>query len=98
MGKGTRYNDEFKQEAVNQVVLHGYSVADVSQRLGISNKSLYDWIKIFSKPKRQRDDEADLRTENARLKRELKRAQEERDILKEAARYFAGESKSATRS
>jgi transposase len=98
MGKGTRYNDEFKQEAVNQVVLHGYSVADVSQRLDISNKSLYDWIKVFGKPKKQRDDEAELRTENARLKRELKRAQEERDILKEAARYFAGESKNATRS
>ena len=49
------------------------------------------------KPKKRRDDEADLRTENARLKRELKRAQEERDILKEAARYFAGES-NATRS
>jgi len=98
MGKGTRYNDEFKQEAVNQVVVHGYSVADVSQRLGISNKSLYDWIKIFSTPKKQRDADADLRTENARLKRELKRAQEERDILKEAAVFFAGESKNATRS
>lgn len=98
MGKGTRYNDEFKQEAVNQVEVHGYSVADVSQRLGISNKSLYDWIKIFSKPKKQRDSEADLRTENARLKRELKRTQEERDILKGAAVFFAGESKNATRS
>ena len=28
MGKGIRYSDEFKQEAVNQVVVHGYSVAD----------------------------------------------------------------------
>jgi len=103
MGKGTRYNDEFKQEAVNRVVVHGYSVSDVSQRLGISNKSLYDWIKRFSKPKKQRDADADLRTENARLKRELKRAEEERDILKEAAvffagEFFAGESKNATRS
>ena len=98
MGKGTRYNDEFKQEAVNQVVVHGYSVADVSERLGISNKSLYGWVKVFSKPKKQRDEESDLRAENARLKRELKRAQQERDILKEAAVFFAGESKSATRS
>lgn len=98
MGKGTRYNDEFKQEAVNQVVVHGYSVADVSQRLGISNKSLYDWIKIFSKPKKLREEESDLRTEVARLKRELKRTTEERDILKEAAVFFAGESKNATRS
>ena len=84
MGKGTRYNDEFKQEAVNQVVVHGYSVADVSERLGISNKSLYDWIKVFSKPKKQRDEESDLRAENARLKRELKRAQQ--SIL-EAVKY-----------
>ena len=98
MPKGIRYSDEFKQEAVNQVVVHGYSVLEVAERLGVSNKSLYDWIKVFSKPKKQREEEADLRAENARLKRELKRAQQERDILKEAAVFFAGESKNATRS
>lgn len=98
MGKGIRYSDEFKQEAVNQVVVHGYSVLEVAERLGVSNKSLYDWIKVFSKPKKQREEDADLRAENARLKRELKRAQQERDILKEAAVFFAGESKNATRS
>ena len=97
MGKGIRYSDEFKQEAVNQVVVHGYSVNEVSQRLGISTKSLYVWAKKFSKP-RQRENEADLQAENARLKRELRRAQQERDILKEAAVFFAGESKNATRS
>lgn len=97
MPKGIRYSDEFKQEAVNQVVVHGYSVLEVAERLGVSNKSLYDWIKVFSKPKKQREEDADLRAENARLKRELKRAQQERDILKEAAVFFAGESKNATR-
>jgi transposase len=59
---------------------------------------LYVWIKKFSKPRQQRENETDLRAENARLKRELRRAQQERDILKEAAVFFAGESKSATRS
>lgn len=98
MGKGIRYSDEFKQEAVNQVVIHSYSVLDVSQRLGVSNKSLYHWIKTFSKPKPQRAEEADLSAEVARLKRELKRTQQERDILKEAAVFFAGESKNVTRS
>ena len=98
MGKGIRYTDEFKQEAVNQVVVHGYPVGEVSQRLGISTKSLYVWIKKFSKPRQQRENETDLRAENARLKRELRRAQQERDILKEAAVFFAGESKNATRS
>jgi transposase-like protein len=31
MSKGTRYTTEFKQEAVNQVIKHGYSVNDVSE-------------------------------------------------------------------
>lgn len=97
MSKGTRYTPEFKQEAVNQVIVHGYGVLDVSTRLGISNKSLYAWIKQYSKPPQQREAEQDLLAENARLKRELKRAQQERDILKEAAVFFAGESKSAIR-
>lgn len=98
MAKGIRYSDEFKQEAVNQVAIHGYSVADVADRLGISTKSLYDWMKTFSKPPKQRREEQDLQAEVARLKRELKRVQQERDILKEATVFFAGESKNTTRS
>lgn len=96
MGKGIRYSAEFKQEAVNQVVVHGYSVLEVSQRLGVSNKSLYDWIKRLSKPAKQRQQDDDLQAENARLKRELKRLQQERNILKEAAVFFASESKNDT--
>ena len=98
MGKRPYYTDEFKQEAVNQVVVHGYSVLEDSKRLGIANKSLYDWIKKFSKPLEQREEEADLRAEIARLKKQLKRAEQERAILKEAAVFFAGESKNDTRS
>lgn len=98
MNKGIRYTDEFKQEAVNQVVVHGYSVLDVSQRLGVSDKSLYSWKKKFSKPTKVREQEADLQAEVARLKRELKRTEQERDILKEATVFFASESKNAIRS
>jgi|SRR5690554_265545 len=96
MSKGTRYSDEFKQEAVNQVAVHGYSVSDVAERLGVSTKSLYVWLKKFSKPAKAREEEHDLRAENARLKRELKRAEQERNILKEAAVFFASESKNDT--
>ena len=39
MGKGIRYSDEFKQEAVNQVTIHGYPVNDVAERLGINSKT-----------------------------------------------------------
>ena len=78
--------------------MHGYPVLEVSKRLGIASKSLYDWIKKYGKPRKEREEEADLRAENARLKRELKRVEQERAILKEAAVFFAGESKNATRS
>lgn len=98
MGTGIRYSDEFKQEAVNQVIHHGYGVSDVASRLGISTKSLYKWMQQYSKPTKQRHSEQDLQAELARLKRELKRTQQERDILKEAAVFFASESKNATRS
>lgn len=36
MAKGIRYMYEFKQEAVNQIVKHGYEIAEVSSRLGVS--------------------------------------------------------------
>lgn len=98
MGSSIRYSDEFKQEAVNQVTVRGYSVNEVSSNLGITSKSLYNWINKFSQPKKQRQKDNDIMVENARLKRELKRAQQERDILKEAAVFFANESKNGTRS
>lgn len=98
MKKGIRYTEEFKQEAVNQVIIHGYPVLDVSKRLGITNKSLYDWTKKYSKPVPQRKAQEDLLAENARLKKEVKRLQQEREILKGAAEFFANESKNVTRS
>ena len=45
-----------------------------------------------------RTEDEDLRAEVARLKRELKRVEQERTILMEAAVFFAGESKNGTAS
>ncbi len=36
MNKGIRFTDEFKQDAVAQVVERGYAVSEVAERLGIS--------------------------------------------------------------
>lgn len=76
--------------------MHGNAVNDVAERLGISTKTLYAWLKRFSKPTKARVEDQDLRAENARLKRELKRLEQERNLLKEAAVFFAGESKKDT--
>ena len=73
MGREIPYTDEFQQEAVSQKVLHGWQVSARAKRQGIANKSLYDWMKKYSKPKWQCDEESDLLAENARLKQELER-------------------------
>ena len=58
MAKGIRYTKEFKRDAVTQVKDRGYSVLEVSKRLGVSTKSLYDWIKRYSKPESDQREEA----------------------------------------
>ncbi|MGY4524520.1 transposase [Pseudomonas sp. TE21394] len=86
-----RYPEEFKIEAVKQVTEKGKPVADVAQRLGMSAHSLYAWIKLYSKPQEQRQQDDDQQAELRKLRAELKHVTEERDILKKAAAYFAKE-------
>ena len=93
MSSGIRYTEEFKRDAVAQVVDRGYSVLEVATRLGISTKSLYDWKKRYHKPERQIRQDAAEAAEIRRLKAELARVTEERDILKKATAYFAREAK-----
>lgn len=86
-----RFSPEFKDEAVRQIVDRGYSVAEVSERLGVSAHSLYKWIKAIKPDKTDEQDVAliESRSEVLKLRAQLKRTEEERDILKKAARYLA---------
>ena len=93
MKKGISYTEELKRDAVFQVTDRGYSVKEVSVRLGVSTKSLHDWIKQFKKPESVRLKESDEAGENRRLKVELARVTEERDILKKATAYFVRDAK-----
>lgn len=83
-----RYTEKFKSEAIKQVTKRGYKVRQVSERLGISSKSLYQWLRLTrgSNSKRGQGSDSELRQEIVRLKSELKRAEEERDILKRLPR------------
>jgi len=87
-----RYTDEFKIEAVRQVTDRGYSVAEVAERLGTTTHSLYAWVKKFGPKDKPAKEAEEMDRELRRLKAELRRVTEERDILKKAAAYFAKES------
>lgn len=84
-----RFTEEFKVEAVKQVTERGYPVAEVSKRLGVSTHSLYQWVRQYKVPESERLATKDQHAEIKRLKAEIKRVTEERDILKKAATYFA---------
>ena len=83
MGKGN-FTEEFKRDAVAQITERGYLVAKVSQRLGVSQHSLYGWKKKFAKATGGTGDSRDA--EIRQLKRELARVTEERDILEKQPR------------
>ena len=89
-----RYSPEFKDEAVRQIVERGYSVTEVSECLGVSSHSPYKWVKVVlpDKSEQQTTELVEAKSVVLRLRAQLRRTEEERDILKKAARYFARES------
>ncbi|MBL3568052.1 transposase [Rhodovulum visakhapatnamense] len=77
---------------MHQIAVRWYPVREVSRRLGVSTHSLCKWLKPFGDPAPRKPD-VDHEAENRRLRRELARVTEERDILKKAAAYFAQNAK-----
>jgi transposase len=90
-----RYSPEFKREAIKRASEEGMTDAAVCKELGISTRQFRRWRdelhllgeEAFPGSGRSRDDEM------TRLKRELAKVKQERDFLKEAAVFFAKESK-----
>lgn len=87
------YPAEFKESAVKLAIESKRPVAQTAKELGITRNTLYTWVDKYCKPKESimRTDEH-LYDELKRLKKDLARVTQERDLLKKAAVYFAKES------
>ncbi|ECC3860994.1 IS3 family transposase [Salmonella enterica subsp. enterica] len=81
---GKRYPEEFKIEAVKQVVDRGYSVSSVATRLDITTHTLYARIKKYGPDSSTNKEQSDAQAEILRLQKELKRVTDERDIFKKS--------------
>ena len=87
------YPSEFKESSVKLAVESSIPIAQTAKNLGINVNTLHNWIAKYSKTK-----ESDMSSkehhfdEMKRLKKQLTRVTEERDLLKKAAVYFAKES------
>lgn len=83
-----RYTKDFKANAISRIVDQGHAVKDVSEDLGVTQKTLYDWLKKLS-PESVDNDSALLLSEIEELKAELEKVKAEKEILKQAAILIA---------
>ena len=96
-GKRRRFTAEFKEEAVRLLASSGRPLAQVARELGIHENLLRKWKAAVAWDSGDGTGTASghftLAEENRRLQLELARVKEERDILKKATAFFAGESR-----
>ncbi|MGH7383449.1 MAG: transposase [Candidatus Methylomirabilales bacterium] len=88
-----RYTQEYKAEAVELVINSGRPIAEVARNLGINEGTLGNWL---NKAKRdgtvtEKPLSVSERAEFEEAKRQLQRVKMERDFLKKAAAWFAGQ-------
>jgi transposase-like protein len=97
MTKRKGFTAEFKREAVRLLETSPKQPSDLARKLGVRRNQLYKWKEQLSRrgegafPGSGRG--AASRDELTRLRKELEKVKEERDILKKAAAYFAKELK-----
>ena len=90
------YTKEFKLEALRLMAESDRPASEIAMKLGIRRNQLYKWKEQMTKKgdvpsaKRGRPKKED-QSELTLVKQELKRVQEENEILKKAAVFFAKE-------
>ena len=93
--KRKRYTKEFKQDAVALVAREQYTIAEAARRLGVNENMLGRWKREFVEQGavafpgqgRQTPEQEEI----ASLRRDVKRLEMERDILKKATVFFASQ-------
>ncbi len=98
MGKVQKtYTREFKEEAVRLAQTSGKPIVQVARELGISDTSIHQWRRELAEHGKDAfpgsGHQTALEEENRRLKRELERVQQEREILKKVLSIFSRDSK-----
>lgn len=90
-----RFTESFKRDAVRLVTHERYSFKAAPQAVGVSDNSLRKWHKQYAPHLQPCTEDAtaeQLQSENNHLRKQLRQAEMERDILKKATAYFASQS------
>jgi len=92
--KRRTFTREFKADAVRLVTTGGKTIAEVTKQFDLTETCLRDWLKQAAIDAGNGPPEALTTAERAELvdlRKRLKRAEMERDILKKATAFFAKE-------
>lgn len=89
------FTPEFKAEVVELVRQPGNTAGSVARDLSLTETAVRSWVKQADIDTGRRSDglTSDERAEMARLRKDLREAREERDILKRAVAFFARETR-----
>ena len=87
MGKGKRYDQEYKNMIVD-LYKSGMSLAELSSEYGIAKSTINGWIKDVKEIKVDENEVMTLKEVKA-LRKEMARIKEENEILKKAMAIFA---------
>ena len=88
---GTKRTDEFRQDAVRIALTSGLTRKQVADDLGVGMSTLNKWITAHRDTDVASKEDLSLAQENDRLRCENRVLKEEREILKKAAQFFAGQ-------
>jgi len=84
---GKRYNDDFRKMVVD-LYRSGQSVRELSSEYGVSEVTIYAWIKKFN-PVELEDGSSVTPNDYAKMQKEMLKLQQENEILKKAMAIFA---------
>jgi transposase len=95
------YPPEFKADAVALYQSRpGTTIRSVAADLGVNPETLRNWVRAAgaNRPRGRRvgilaEPPTPLEAENAALRKKVRELEEEREILRRAAKYFAGETR-----
>ena len=87
-----RYPKEFRRDAAALVIDQHRTVADVARELGVIEQTLGNWVRQERIDRGEREGTTtEMREENAKLRREVKRLTMERDLLKRSVAFWVKE-------
>jgi len=88
-----RYTDEFRRDAVRIATTSGLTRPQIASDLGVGLSTLNKWVQKHEHDDLMSGPHEGVEKENARLRKEVRLLREEREVLKEATIFFAGQNR-----